>query len=58
MIILRSVFMLIFIITSSAGAETNTFIMCFMCRKNTLQWPHKKKSIWTHFKMYECLCIT
>lgn len=28
MIILRSAFMIIFIITSSAGAETNTFIMC------------------------------
>lgn len=28
MIILRSVFMIIFIITSLAGVEANTFIMC------------------------------
>ncbi len=39
MIILRSLFMIIFIITSSAGAESNTFIMCFMYRNIHYMWP-------------------
>ncbi len=55
MIILRSLFMIIFIITSSAGAESNTFIMCFMYRN-----IHYNSNVWIalhYITICVCVCL-